>query len=183
MGFWGLFKKREAVKQAKEPDEIDVKRLESSIRRNRNEIYRRRLEALKEKQERILLEEQIAEAEEQLSEFTDDLDAEDEEQAAPNFMNPDALIGTLLTQFLMKSMNKAPLAPPSPSPPAAPSPPPDVKVSYTDDQIKDIKAKIPKAYLKEFKKMDNDELVGVIMEKYPTLDDDTIKRAAVILRA
>lgn len=182
MGFFDLFNKKRGKKEKKSEDfdednGADIKRLENSIRKSRNEIYKRRLERLKEEQERILLEEEIAEAESQLAEFENQGEG-DAGLDSKDFLNPDLLITTLLMNFFKKSQD----APQTPSPQPSQITQTPQKTKYTDDELRQIKAKIPGSYLKEIKSMGDDEITYVLMERFPNVDDDTIKRAVLILK-
>lgn len=109
MGLFNFWKKpKKEKKEIEFPDDTELKRLESTVRRQRNEIYRKKLQALKDKQEQQLLEMQIKEAEESIAEFYDDNEEDDDEEEnakiiPEDFLNPDALITSLLMQFINKT--------------------------------------------------------------------------------
>jgi hypothetical protein len=183
LGFWSFFRGKRA-KKPKNGSEMaesdpDLKNLERSIRKTRAEIYRRRLEEIQAKQEEILLEEEIQRAEAQLNDFEDDEDDDDGVNPADAVMNPDRLLMGLLNKILSKPS----LTPPSVAAAVPPSPPAQTaKISYTDDQIRQFKKQIPTSYQKQIFKMPDDEIVSALLDRFPDLDNDTIKRAVPILK-
>lgn len=57
-----------------------------------------------------------------------------------------------------------------------------MSVSYSDDNLRDLKKRIPKVFLKQIRKMTDDELKGRIKNELPNIDDDSMHRALTIVR-
>ena len=180
MGIFNIFGKKRGRKAETEPKtdeeiiESDNGKLEKAIRRKRAEIHHRRLEQLNERLEEIRMEQEIADAEDSLAA----LEGDDEEDVInpADAMNPDMLMMGLLTKVLNK-----PAA--APVPQVAPSTKLESRIiSYSDEQIRDLKSKIPKPYLNKLQKCTDEEISGQLLERFPDVDNDTIKRAVVILR-
>ena len=181
MGLLEFFKSTKKPKASaiytEEGEEEQVKRvnkLRKQLSRGRLDIYERRLEALHRQQEEMRLRAEIQEMEQQLSEFDD----EDEDSTSDDGMNPDALMMGLFSSMITKNNSPANTGVTAPSSAAVQ----EVKISYTDEQIREIKGQIPKAYLKMSKTFTDEQLSDFILKKYPNLDDDTIIRAVGILR-
>lgn len=159
-------------------DKSHIARLENEIRKQRVKYLKEKLERLKAAQEEEHLEEQIAELE---GEFERD-DEEDERPDASEMVgmmnNPDAMMmNVLLTALTAKRQ----------APVQAPVTQPTAKATLSDDKLHELKTKIPGPILKKIKKMNDAELMDFgrqyVPDYFEQFDDDTIKRAMVILRA
>jgi hypothetical protein len=56
------------------------------------------------------------------------------------------------------------------------------KISMTDEQLMEMAKQIPKKYLVEARKMNDDMLINLLKSKLPNCDDDTINRAFNLIK-
>lgn len=126
----------------------------------------------------------MAEREEQLNDLRERLDdynnARDEDEQ-PEGLNADTLMMSLLTKILTPQLGSGQV-----SSQTLPSSQPLSSISFTDEQLREFKGTIPKAFLKKAKKMSDDELIQYGRIYKPDLmnnaDSETLKRALIILR-
>lgn len=151
-------------------DKSKIKRLESAIRRQRIQFLREKLERLKGLQEEQLLEEQVADLEEDFFGSDDDAEPRDTTDASP-----DAMLANLFMQVLSKGKGSS-----------TDVTQPKIKQNLNDDQLRTFRDSVPKSYLKQARKMSDEELLGFVRLHKPELlenyDDDTIQRAIRILK-
>jgi len=175
MGLFDFWKKENSVE--KEYSEIAQK---SKVTRLSNEIQsitlkakERQLRRLKQKLEEREMQAQIEEMEEEL--YGDD----DEEEDNPSSLmqSPEALLMSIIANATLKNNQPATVQTPILNNNS------DVAgVKITDEEIREFKKKLPKAALKYFKNLTDEELEAQIKAKMPHIDDNTIDRAVIILR-
>lgn len=163
-----------------ELDERAIKTLETKIRKSRRKMLEERYARLQEVMEEQRLEEDIAMLEQ-------DIYGSDEDDEQETAESPDAL----LMQLLSKAANAgAPMqqqqgyAYGTSQPPPQNVPPP--RRDFTDEELKSMRDRIPKPYLKKLAQMGDEELIETVQIHAPDFfhqaSEKSIARAIELVR-
>jgi len=167
--FW---KKREPGHSFNQED----RELSAEIRKGKAEIMKQkqqlelelmRLKVQKEKEELLL---QIAQTKDAMSEFM-----EEEEPLNPDSSMQDTLMLTLLGKFLGNNST-----PPQTLP--QPQEAPIQKIHLSDEQLKEIYEKVPRSARKIAKSFSEEQLQTYIRSYIPTIDQESLERAVIIVK-
>jgi len=150
-----------------------AKQLQKAIQRQELEALEDRLQSLKQQRQRRILEEQIEDMEDELH---DEEEEDDEDVDSPE----DLLLGMLGNIFGQGTpMSRPPNTQPHQN---------DVlnRKHLSDDELRNLKEKIPAIYLKKAKKMSDEEIREFVSAHYPDIllqyDEETQVRALKLLR-
>jgi len=170
-GMFEFLKRKKDVAPVEKYEKAQVTRVYNKLKNQRLELLREEMEDLQRKAEERHLEMKIERLRQDLYE---DEDEEEEINPLEGGLNPDMLIMSMLTKVLNKPSASV----------TAPAPQPELpqQTGLSDEQLREIKQKIPPQHLKTLKKMPEDEVIDFIKQKYPSLDDMTIARALIILK-
>jgi len=164
---WPFSRKREASYTFSEED----RSLSKQIRMDRAEIAKKKAELdlanarLEHEKRKAELEADIAEARQRLADITDD-DEDDGDDSDDLDLN-----GLLASLFAGQAQAA------HPPPPATPQ-----GTNLTDEQLREIAAKIPATYRTMAKTMSDETLAQLIRARMPGLSEETVSRAVSICR-
>jgi hypothetical protein len=174
-------KKTEARGHAFTEEEADrsrIARLEKAIRENRIKFLRDKLERIKTKYEERDLNEQITEMEDDFYDDEDDDEIGPDDLAALALNDPDTQLKLLFVNALKAGQKK--------NPPAGQAAQEPTQYHLSDEQIRQMKARIPQNELKVMRKLKPEQLVEYVRLHHPDvieqLDEDTQRRAMLIIQ-
>lgn len=161
---WNPFSKKDGRIRAKPPEEVEEIVSKSAITRLKNSkmrMLRDRLERLQRKEEERALMEDIEDIEQ-------DLYGDDEPQDTEKAGSLEEMAMALLAPQLQKGL------------PNTSGTPPDL-VNLSDEELIQLKDKIPKEHLKAISKLPKGLKIHQIRGAFPDLDEATVLRAAELV--
>lgn len=165
MGFFDMFKRKDKRVNHEFSDEerdlsLQKRKLQAELQRQRFE-----LETLRLQQEKLELQDQI-------EQFKANLEPEEDEEG-----DTDSVLMLLLSKVLG---GNSPVVAQSVSNSERVTPPTNTQ-HMTDEQLQAMIDSIPSKYVKIARKMDENSLKGYIKSNMPSLDEDSIHRAILLI--